>query len=145
MQNVPKSLRLQIVFAGRTNVGKSSLINLLSGQDTAIVSAQKGTTTDVVEKAMELRPIGPVLLLDSAGTDDDSALGKQRIERTLRALDRANILLLVTTPGVWEDEEKNLLENENAFCNMVCNEDTIYFIYGFPKSGPVRLIELLTH
>ena len=109
MQNVPKSLRLQIVFAGRTNVGKSSLINLLSGQDTAIVSAQKGTTTDVVEKAMELRPIGPVLLLDSAGTDDDSALGKQRIERTLRALDRANILLLVTTPGVWEDEEKNLL------------------------------------
>ena len=63
MQNVPKSLRLQMVFAGRTNVGKSSLINLLSGQDTAIVSAQKGTTTDVVEKAMELRPIGPVLLL----------------------------------------------------------------------------------
>ena len=109
MQNVPKSLRLQIVFAGRTNVGKSSLINLLSGQDTAIVSAQKGTTTDVVEKAMELRPIGPVLLLDSAGTDDDSALGKQRIERTLRALDRANILLLVTTPGVWGQIPKNRL------------------------------------
>ena len=109
MQNVPKSLRLQMVFAGRTNVGKSSLINLLSGQDTAIVSAQKGTTTDVVEKAMELRPIGPVLLLDSAGTDDDSTLGKQRIERTLRALDRADILLLVTTPGIWEDDEKSLL------------------------------------
>ena len=109
MQNVPKSLRLQMVFAGRTNVGKSSLINLLSGQDTAIVSAQKGTTTDVVEKAMELRPIGPVLLLDSAGTDDDSALGKQRIERTLRALDRADILMLVTTPGIWGDDEKSLL------------------------------------
>ena len=109
MQNVPKSLRLQMVFAGRTNVGKSSLINLLSGQDTAIVSAQKGTTTDVVEKAMELRPIGPVLLLDSAGTDDDSALGKQRIERTLRALDRADILMLVTTPGIWGDDESALI------------------------------------
>ncbi len=109
MQNVPKSLRLQMVFAGRTNVGKSSLINLLSGQDTAIVSAQKGTTTDVVEKAMELRPIGPVLLLDSAGTDDDSELGRLRIERTLRALDRADMLLLVTTPGIWEEDEKSLL------------------------------------
>ena len=108
MQNVPKSLRLQMVFAGRTNVGKSSLINLLSGQDTAIVSAQKGTTTDVVEKAMELRPIGPVLLLDSAGTDDDSQLGKLRIERTLRALDRADMLLLVSTPGVWGEDEKSL-------------------------------------
>ena len=110
MQNTPKSLRLQMLFAGRVNAGKSSLVNLLSGQDTAIISPERGTTTDVVEKAMELRPIGPVLLLDSAGTDDDSALGKQRIERTLRALDRADILLLVTTPDVWQNEEKILLD-----------------------------------
>lgn len=108
MQNTPKSLRLQMVFAGRVNAGKSSLVNLLSGQDTAIISDRRGTTTDVVEKAMELRPIGPVLLLDSAGTDDTSDLGKLRVERTLKAIHRADVMFLVTIPGVWQEEEKHL-------------------------------------
>ncbi|MBS1455225.1 MAG: [FeFe] hydrogenase H-cluster maturation GTPase HydF, partial [Lentisphaeria bacterium] len=67
METAPRSLRLQIVVAGRTNSGKSSFLNLISGQDVAITSPVPGTTTDVVEKAMELRPLGPVLFLDTAG------------------------------------------------------------------------------
>ena len=114
MQNTPKSLRLQILFAGRINAGKSSVVNLLSGQNTAIISAERGTTTDVVEKAMELRPIGPVLLLDSAGTDDDSPLGALRIERTRRAMERADVLVIVTAPEVWDVPETELLESAGA-------------------------------
>ena len=114
MQNTPKSLRLQMVFAGRINAGKSSLVNLLSGQNTAIISDRRGTTTDVVEKAMELRPIGPVLLLDSAGIDDTSDLGKLRVERTRQAISRADVMLLVTTPGIWQDDEKQLAADAKA-------------------------------
>lgn len=110
MQSVPKSLRLQILFTGRINAGKSSVVNLLSGQNTAIISAERGTTTDVVEKAMELRPLGPVLLLDSAGTDDATTLGALRVERTHLAMERADILVIVTTPGVWDTPEIELLK-----------------------------------
>ena len=108
MQTTPKSLRLQILFAGRINAGKSSVVNLLSGQNTAIISAERGTTTDVVEKAMELRPLGPVLLLDSAGTDDNSPLGALRIERTWQAMQKADVLVIVTAPGVWAEPEEEL-------------------------------------
>ena len=114
MQSVPKSLRLQILFTGRINAGKSSVVNLLSGQNTAIISAERGTTTDVVEKAMELRPLGPVLLLDSAGTDDTTTLGALRVERTHLAMERADILVIVTTPGVWDTPEIELLEKAKA-------------------------------
>ena len=114
MQSVPKSLRLQILFTGRINAGKSSVVNLLSGQNTAIISAERGTTTDVVEKAMELRPLGPVLLLDSAGTDDATTLGALRVERTHLAMERADILVIVTTPGVWGTPEIELLEKGKA-------------------------------
>lgn len=110
MQSTPKSLRLQILFAGRINAGKSSVVNLLSGQNTAIISAERGTTTDVVEKAMELRPLGPVLLLDSAGTDDNTPLGALRIERTRQAMQKADVLIIVTSPGVWEQPEQELFD-----------------------------------
>ena len=81
-----KSNRLHIGIFGKTNVGKSSLLNKISGQDVAVVSDIAGTTTDVVEKSMELLPIGPVVLLDSAGTDDNTILGAQRLEKTLKIL-----------------------------------------------------------
>ena len=80
MRRTPKSLRLQIAIFGRTNVGKSSFLNLIAGQDVAITSSIPGTTTDVVEKLMELHPIGPVCLLDTAGIDDKSDLGEKRIK-----------------------------------------------------------------
>ena len=95
MKSTPKSLRLHIALFGRTNVGKSSLLNLIAGQDTAIVSPEAGTTTDVVEKPMELLPLGPVVFLDTAGLDDTSSLGAKRVERTARVFDRADVILLV--------------------------------------------------
>ncbi|WP_372807802.1 [FeFe] hydrogenase H-cluster maturation GTPase HydF [Pontiella sp.] len=95
MQKTPKSLRLHIALFGRTNVGKSSFLNLVAGQDVSIVSEQAGTTTDVVEKPMELLPIGPVVFLDTAGIDDTTALGEKRIDRTERVFDRADVILLL--------------------------------------------------
>ena len=109
MIGTPKSLRLQIALVGRVNTGKSSFLNLVSGQKVAITSPQRGTTTDVVEKAQELIPLGPVLWLDTAGTDDESPLGAERGKRTLQAVDRADVMLIVTTPGVWGDAEEKLL------------------------------------
>jgi [FeFe] hydrogenase H-cluster maturation GTPase HydF len=108
MNSVVKSMRLQIAVFGRTNTGKSSLINLLAGQEVAITSAVAGTTTDTVEKAMELAPIGPVLLIDTAGLDDTSELGSERIKRTNKVFDRADIALLVTTPGIWGATEETI-------------------------------------
>jgi [FeFe] hydrogenase H-cluster maturation GTPase HydF len=107
MQAAPKSLRLHIAITGRVNAGKSSLLNLLTGQQTAITSNVAGTTTDVVEKAQELQPLGPVLWLDTAGFDDKSELGSKRMEKTYRALERADIVLLVCEgDNIGEAEEK---------------------------------------
>lgn len=107
MQKAPKSLRLHIALFGRTNVGKSSFLNLVSGQDVSIVSEQAGTTTDVVEKPMELLPIGPVVFLDTAGVDDATALGEKRIDRTERVFDRADVILLLHEgESVTEFEER---------------------------------------
>lgn len=114
MLTTPKSMRLQIVLAGRSNSGKSSLLNLLCGSKTAITSNIPGTTTDVVEKAMEFRPFGPVLFLDTAGFDDHTELGEKRIEKTRNALKRADILLIVSRAGVWGDIENELLETAKA-------------------------------
>ena len=91
MQTTPKSLRLQIAIFGRVNAGKSSFLNLVTGQKTAITSEIAGTTTDVVEKAQELLPLGPVLWLDTAGFGDNTELSGQRLEKTIKTLDRADI------------------------------------------------------
>ena len=106
MNKTPGSLRLQIGIFGRTNVGKSSFLNLIAGQDRAITSPVPGTTTDVVEKAMEMLPLGPVLLIDTAGFDDISELGDKRKEKTARIFDRADIAVIVTEPGCWGDTEE---------------------------------------
>ncbi len=95
MKTTPKSLRLHIALFGRTNVGKSSFLNLITGQDVSIVSEQPGTTTDVVEKTMELLPIGPVVFLDTAGLNDTTMLGGKRIEKTEKVFDRADVILLI--------------------------------------------------
>lgn len=105
MESVPKSLRLQIGLFGRTNVGKSSFLNMVAGQDVAITSPLPGTTTDVVEKVMELLPLGPVVFLDTAGLDDVSTLSNLRIKKTKKIFDRSDIILLITEPNVWTDFE----------------------------------------
>ena len=105
MQTTPKSLRVHIGIFGRTNVGKSSFLNMIAGQDVAITSPVPGTTTDIVEKSMELLPIGPVVFLDTAGVDDTSQLAELRLKRTAAAFDRAEAVVLVTEPQVWDSFE----------------------------------------
>lgn len=109
MDKTPKANRLHIALLGRTNVGKSSLLNLILGQDIAITSPVAGTTTDVVEKAMELLPIGPVLFLDTAGLDDVSELSGKRLEKTEKVFDRADVIILVGEADVWTDYEESVL------------------------------------
>lgn len=110
MQSTPKSMRLHIGIFGRRNVGKSSVLNALTKQDVSIVSPQAGTTTDPVEKAMELLPIGPVLFIDTAGIDDVGALGEQRMERTRRVFDRTDVALVLTDEPVLGPFERRLLD-----------------------------------
>ena len=90
-----KGDRVQIALFGRRNAGKSSIINAITGQETAIVSEVKGTTTDPVSKAMEILPIGPCMLIDTPGIDDEGELGKKRIERAVGVLQYADLALLV--------------------------------------------------
>lgn len=105
----PKSLRLHIGIFGKTNVGKSSFLNKISGQNVSIVSNIEGTTTDVVEKSMELFPIGPVTFLDTAGINDNTELAQQRIEKTLNILPRCDVaVLLIDFQGI-SDFEKDLI------------------------------------
>lgn len=109
MQSAPKSLRLHIAILGQVNSGKSSLLNLLTGQQVAITSDIAGTTTDVVEKAQELQPLGPVLWLDTAGIGDASELGNKRMEKTYRAVERADIILLVCKGDNIGEAEKKII------------------------------------
>lgn len=104
----PKGLRPHIALVGRRNAGKSALLNALAGQAVSIVSETPGTTTDPVAKTMELGPLGPVVLLDTAGIDDAGSLGEQRVERTLRALRGVDAALLVTDGDQWGAPEEEL-------------------------------------
>src|SRR5271166_4306621 len=104
-----KGFRLHIGLFGRRNVGKSSLLNAITRQQVSIVSEVPGTTTDPVEKPMELLPVGPVLFVDTAGVDDVGALGAQRIEKTRLAIARTDVGVLVTEAGVWGTFEEQLL------------------------------------
>jgi [FeFe] hydrogenase H-cluster maturation GTPase HydF len=109
MQSTPKALRLQIGLFGRRNVGKSSLLNAITRQHVSIVSAVAGTTTDPVEKPMELLPLGPVLFVDTAGVDDEGALGELRMQRTRAILDRVDLGVVVTEAGSWGSFEDGLI------------------------------------
>ncbi|MFP4013766.1 MAG: [FeFe] hydrogenase H-cluster maturation GTPase HydF [Chitinispirillaceae bacterium] len=108
MQTAPKSMRLQIGIFGRTNVGKSSFLNLVTDQDISIVSSLPGTTTDVVEKVMELLPVGPVVFLDTAGIDDVSRLSSERVRKTEAVFSRADVYVLITENGAWGEYEQTL-------------------------------------
>lgn len=104
-----KSQRLHIGIFGKTNVGKSSLLNQITGQDVSIVSDIAGTTTDVVEKSMEFLPIGPVTFLDTAGIDDKSELGTERIERTQKVINRTDIAVIVCDSNGLDNYEISLI------------------------------------
>lgn len=110
MNTTAKSMRLTFGIFGRANAGKSSLVNYITNQAVAITSEIAGTTTDTVEKTMELAPAGPVVFIDTAGLDDTGKLGEERIKKTLKVFERADIAILVTTPGVWGDTEIKIAE-----------------------------------
>ena len=115
MQKTPKGLRVHIGIFGRRNVGKSSLLNAFTRQEVSIVSHEAGTTTDPVEKPMEILPIGPVLFIDTAGVDDVGALGELRVEKTRKVIERTDIAVLVVEGNHWgEYEERLIAEFESA-------------------------------
>lgn len=105
-----KSQRLHIGIFGKTNVGKSSILNKITNQDISIVSEIAGTTTDVVEKSMELLPIGPVRFLDTAGIDDTTSLSDKRIEKTMKIINRTDVAVIVCDYKGIDEYEKNLMQ-----------------------------------
>jgi len=109
MQKTPKSNRLHIGLFGRRNVGKSSLLNAVTRQSVSIVSDVAGTTTDPVEKPMELLPVGPVLFIDTAGIDDVGSLGAQRVAATRKIFDRTDVGVIVAEAGLWGQFEDLVL------------------------------------
>lgn len=109
MQKTPKGFRMHIGIFGRRNVGKSSLLNALTRQAVSIVSPEAGTTTDPVEKPMELLPIGPVLFIDTAGVDDIGALGEERARRTRLVFDRTDLAVIVARADEWGEFEESLV------------------------------------
>ena len=108
MRRAPKGFRLHIGLFGRRNVGKSSLLNAITRQQVSIVSDTAGTTTDPVEKPMELLPLGPVLFIDTAGIDDIGALGEMRVRKTRQAFERTDLAVIVVA-GAWGDFEAQIL------------------------------------
>ena len=109
MEKTPKSMRLHIALFGRTNVGKSSFLNMISGQDIAITSPLPGTTTDVVEKTMELLPLGPIVFLDTAGFNDTTELASARLRKTTETFRRAEIVVVLCENGVWGEPEEHIM------------------------------------
>ena len=114
LQETPSSERIHIAFFGRRNAGKSSVVNAVTGQPLSVVSDVKGTTTDPVSKAMELLPLGPVMIVDTAGIDDEGELGTLRVEKSLAVLTKTDIAVLVVdgTVGLAEADKHLLAEFE---------------------------------
>ena len=100
LNDTPSGDRVHIGFFGRRNAGKSSVVNAVTGQDLAIVSDVKGTTTDPVYKAMELLPLGPVMIIDTPGFDDEGALGALRVKKTRQVLNKTDVAVLVVDASV---------------------------------------------
>ena len=112
LNKTPRGDRVHIALFGKTNAGKSSIINAITSQDIALVSSIKGTTTDPVYKAMEILPIGPVVIIDTAGLDDEGELGELRKKKTLEVLDKTDLAILVVDAETGVTElEKNILSN----------------------------------
>lgn len=122
-----RALTIQIGIFGRTNTGKSSLMNFLTGQNTSIISEIAGTTTDVVYKQMELNPLGPVTFIDTAGIDDKSFLGNARIEKTQKVFDASDVVMLMCEAGIFGEFEENIVrqarKNETPLIIVVGKTD----------------------
>ena len=127
LNEVSSGERLHIGFFGMRNAGKSSLVNAFTGQKLSVVSDVKGTTTDPVKKAMELLPLGPVLIIDTPGIDDEGALGEMRVEKAREILSKTDIAILVC------DAQKGVTEADNSLIEIF-NEKKIPYVIAFNKS-----------
>ena len=115
LQDTPQSERVHISFFGRRNAGKSSLMNAIAGQPVSLVSETLGTTTDPVRKSMEILPLGPVLLIDTPGIDDEGSLGEMRVSRSKEVIRETDIALLVLSAKVFLEESAEALHRELCF------------------------------
>ena len=108
MNQTPASERIHIGFFGKRNAGKSSVVNKVTGQTVAIVSPVKGTTTDPVYKTMELLPMGPVMIIDTPGIDDEGRLGELRVKKTYQVLNKTDVAVLVVdgTVGITNVDQE---------------------------------------
>ena len=122
LNDTPSGERIHIGFFGRRNVGKSSLVNALTGQELAVVSDTKGTTTDPVSKSMELLPLGPVMIIDTPGFDDEGALGELRVKKTRQVLNRTDVAVLVA------DRQEGLKECDRELIDLFCSKEIPYLI-----------------
>ena len=129
MNDTPSGERVHIGFFGRRNAGKSSVVNAVTGQDLAVVSEVKGTTTDPVKKAMEILPLGPVVIIDTPGFDDEGSLGDLRVKRTKKILEQTDIAVLVvdTTEGFRKVDEEltDLFRERKIPCLVALNKSDI--------------------
>ena len=127
LNDTPSSERVHIGFFGRRNAGKSSVVNAVTGQELSVVSDVKGTTTDPVTKAMELLPLGPVVIIDTPGFDDVGTLGEMRVRKTKQILNRTDIAVLVVDNSTGlSDTDKQLIG--------IFKEKNIPYITVFNKS-----------
>ena len=136
LNNTPSSERIHIGIFGRRNAGKSSLINAVTSQNLAIVSDIKGTTTDPVMKAMELLPLGPVVLIDTPGLDDSGELGLMRIQKAHQALNRCDIAVLVidALEGITPEDGKSLekIQQKQIPCILAINKGDLLSSFDSP-------------
>ena len=127
MNQTPSSERVHIGFFGRRNAGKSSVLNAVTGQDLAVVSDVKGTTTDPVQKSMELLPLGPVVVIDTPGIDDEGELGALRVKKSYQVLNKSDAAVLVV------DASLGLCEEDFAFIEHIQKKKIPYAV-AFNKS-----------
>ena len=122
LNTTPNANRVHIAFFGLRNAGKSSLVNAVTNQDIAVVSNIKGTTTDPVSKSMELLPLGPVLITDTPGFDDEGTLGEKRVKKTMQVLAKTDIAVLVSDAG------RDLCEGEKELIKLFKDKNIPYVI-----------------
>ena len=139
LNDTPKSDRIHIGIFGKRNAGKSSIINAITGQQLAIVSEIKGTTTDPVQKAMELLPLGPVMVIDTPGIDDDGSLGEKRVEKTYQVLNKTDIALLVIDGNIGlTNEDKDIIkaieDKKLPYLVIINKSDEVKEKYTIPNS-----------
>lgn len=141
LNDTPGSSRVHIGFFGRRNAGKSSVVNAVTGQDLAVVSDTKGTTTDPVLKSMELLPLGPVVIIDTPGYDDEGSLGALRVKKTKQVLNKTDIAVLVmdaqAPKGPCEEELLSLFKEKEIPFLTVCNKADL--LKTKPESGGSEL------